>query len=205
MSDHETPLDTENDKSKRVLTEAQRLAFLKGREKRMANIEKKRQERLEQNDETNQPPTPVAESKPKQPRRRTPKSKDESTIQAPIPIKASSTPITPAEDFDSDSDYDEIIKSNAIPEMPILRRQTNHEDQAEKIANLVLERLRKQDNNTSTPPHSTVKKTRKSASVPRVKNSRAVSAIRPRTRSEPEIGEHHENHIHIPERSFNWM
>jgi len=34
-------------KPKRQLTEAQRLAFLKGREKRMANIERKRQEKLE--------------------------------------------------------------------------------------------------------------------------------------------------------------
>ena len=37
----------EQPKPKRVLTEAQRLAFLKGREKRMANIEKKRLEKLE--------------------------------------------------------------------------------------------------------------------------------------------------------------
>lgn len=34
-------------KPKRVLTEAQRLAFMKGREKRLANIERKRQEKLE--------------------------------------------------------------------------------------------------------------------------------------------------------------
>ena len=37
------------EKPKRVLTEAQRLAFLKGREKRMANIEKKRLEKEELN------------------------------------------------------------------------------------------------------------------------------------------------------------
>lgn len=36
-------------KPKRQLTEAQRLAFLKGREKRMANLERKRQEKLEAN------------------------------------------------------------------------------------------------------------------------------------------------------------
>lgn len=35
------------EKPKRVLTEAQRLAFLKGREKRLANIERKRQEQME--------------------------------------------------------------------------------------------------------------------------------------------------------------
>jgi len=34
-------------KPKRVLTEAQRLAFMKGREKRMANLERKRQEKAE--------------------------------------------------------------------------------------------------------------------------------------------------------------
>lgn len=34
-------------KKKRVLTEAQRLAFMKGREKRMMNLERKRQEKLE--------------------------------------------------------------------------------------------------------------------------------------------------------------
>ena len=34
-------------KTKRVLTEAQRLAFMKGREKRLANIERRRQEKLE--------------------------------------------------------------------------------------------------------------------------------------------------------------
>lgn len=38
-------------KPKRVLTEAQRLAFLKGREKRMANIERKRQEKKEAEEE----------------------------------------------------------------------------------------------------------------------------------------------------------
>jgi hypothetical protein len=47
-------------KPKRVLTEAQRLAFLKGREKRMANIEKKRLEKLE----ADQMELPAAPPKP---------------------------------------------------------------------------------------------------------------------------------------------
>lgn len=51
-------------KPKRVLTEAQRLAFLKGREKRMANIERKRQEKIEAEQETKPdmeitPPEPI--------------------------------------------------------------------------------------------------------------------------------------------------
>lgn len=55
-------------KPKRVLTEAQRLAFLKGREKRLANLERKRQEKLEMDlpDEPSEeiPEDPVPEIKP---------------------------------------------------------------------------------------------------------------------------------------------
>lgn len=47
------------DKPKRVLTEAQRLAFLKGREKRMANIEKKRLEKLEVEEAMKKPIEPL--------------------------------------------------------------------------------------------------------------------------------------------------
>ncbi len=76
-NDHESPLDVENSKPKRVLTEVQRLAFLKGREKRMANIEKKRQEKIEQSEEI----VAAAEPKPKAVRRRTVKSKKETTME----------------------------------------------------------------------------------------------------------------------------
>lgn len=46
------------EKPKRVLTEAQRLAFLKGREKRMANIEKNRLAKLEFQEATKEDPEP---------------------------------------------------------------------------------------------------------------------------------------------------
>jgi len=54
--------------AKRVLTEAQRLAFLKGREKRMANIEKKRLEKLEQEEIKPEPEPQIIpnDEKPKQ-------------------------------------------------------------------------------------------------------------------------------------------
>lgn len=60
-------------KPKRVLTEAQRLAFLKGREKRMANIERKRQEKKEAEEEmghsTNEDVKPqVSNSTPLEPK-----------------------------------------------------------------------------------------------------------------------------------------
>jgi len=48
----------EEAKPKRVLTEAQRLAFLKGREKRMANIEKKKLEQQEMFVEEEKKPEP---------------------------------------------------------------------------------------------------------------------------------------------------
>lgn len=47
-------------KPKKVLTEAQRLAFMKGREKRLANIEKKRLEKLEAENKLEEIQTVVA-------------------------------------------------------------------------------------------------------------------------------------------------
>lgn len=52
-------------KPKRVLTEAQRLAFIKGREKRLANLERKRMEKEEAKMlEATQPPDISAQAKP---------------------------------------------------------------------------------------------------------------------------------------------
>lgn len=53
-------------KPKKVLTEAQRLAFLKGREKRMANIEKKRLEK-EEAKQVEEAPAPAPEPIPEMP------------------------------------------------------------------------------------------------------------------------------------------
>lgn len=60
-------------KPKRQLTEVQRLAFLKGREKRLANIEKRRQEQIEEKQHIEEsvkepstpPPKPKRERKPR--------------------------------------------------------------------------------------------------------------------------------------------
>lgn len=53
----------ESEKPKRQLTEAQRLAFLKAREKRLANIEKKRQEAAEKVEEATAPISDADEHK----------------------------------------------------------------------------------------------------------------------------------------------
>lgn len=75
-------------KPKRQLTEVQRLAFLKGREKRLANIEKKRQEKLEEETamrtQTDIPPSPVKVKKERKPR--TKKVVEESPPPPPPPV-----------------------------------------------------------------------------------------------------------------------
>lgn len=58
----------EDIKPKRVLSEAQRLAFLKGREKRMNNLEKKRLEKEEANMTAEDFQLPAAPPKPKKTR-----------------------------------------------------------------------------------------------------------------------------------------
>lgn len=54
-------------KPKRVLTEAQRLAFIKGREKRLANLERKRQEKLEAEQSVQPTEERVSTTEPKLP------------------------------------------------------------------------------------------------------------------------------------------
>jgi len=52
-------METPEPKAKRQLTEAQRLAFMKGREKRLANLAKKREEKMNLNDDIKSPPEPI--------------------------------------------------------------------------------------------------------------------------------------------------
>jgi len=92
----------EESKPKRVLTEAQRLAFLKGREKRMANIEKKRLEKLESSSISHPeiPPTlqvpDVLEPSTVIPEIPTPPPPTPSAIPAPTPSPAPAViPILP--------------------------------------------------------------------------------------------------------------
>lgn len=66
--DQQNEVTSDQVKPKRVLTEAQRLAFMKGREKRLANLERKRQEKLEAEGLTEEPkPEPKEEQDPPPP------------------------------------------------------------------------------------------------------------------------------------------
>ena len=52
-------METPEPKPKRQLTEAQRLAFMKGREKRLANLAKKREEKMNLNEDIKSPPEAI--------------------------------------------------------------------------------------------------------------------------------------------------
>jgi len=83
-------------KPKKVLTEAQRLAFLKGREKRMANIEKKRLEKEELKEVEAPPPMPELK-------------RHEPTL-APAVAPAPATAPAPAPGFDESKIADTIAE-----------------------------------------------------------------------------------------------
>jgi hypothetical protein len=78
---------SDNVKPKRVLTEAQRLAFLKGREKRMANIEKNRLAKLEFQEATKEEVAPpvVAEEKKNTIEELIPSSEQKPVVIPPMP------------------------------------------------------------------------------------------------------------------------
>lgn len=93
-----------SEKPKRVLTEAQRLAFLKGREKRMANIERRRLEKEEAAHMENVPSTPVPEpslEKDAPVGIDKPRAKSPEIISPPPQVPTASVPVI---------DYDEIAK-----------------------------------------------------------------------------------------------
>jgi len=80
-------MDSSDVKPKRVLTEAQRLAFLKGREKRMANIEKNRLAKLEFQEATKEEtPAVVPEKKKEDPQPLTPVVKVEEKVEEIPPM-----------------------------------------------------------------------------------------------------------------------
>lgn len=119
-------------KPKRVLTEAQRLAFLKGREKRMANIEKKKLEQqemfVEPKSEPEQKPEPEKKArKPRAPKPKpeqkpeTPPSPEPEAKAPPSPKKPEPEPIK--EDEIVDRIYHQVMKKIKIPKMPKVERQ----------------------------------------------------------------------------------
>jgi hypothetical protein len=121
-------------KPKRVLTEAQRLAFLKGREKRMANIEKKRLEKLE----ADQMELPAAPPKPA--------PKPRASKKHIVAVQAEPEP-EPNPEPEKKSEPEPVVetKEEVPPEKPVLTRQTNNHPiiqiDEDKIASRVAEEV----------------------------------------------------------------
>lgn len=106
-----TPIEPElppAEKPKRVLTEAQRLAFLKGREKRMLNIEMKKQQQqvftppaIDQDEFAEKVANLIMQRMPKKPDTppTTPKKQKPEKIQPPTPEKPKLAKQAPANHF----------------------------------------------------------------------------------------------------------
>lgn len=126
-------------KPKRVLTEAQKLAFEKGREKRLANLERKRQEKLEALVETQpmdtEPPTEPKTLSPPKPRTVTPEPPPQfdfdydrlagevvSRLFPHLPKPASSTPEPESEPEPATPTPPPPLRPAAPPKRPYVRR-----------------------------------------------------------------------------------
>ena len=118
-------------KPKKVLTEAQRLAFLKGREKRMANIEKKRLEKEEVKEMEMPPPLPVTRTKTTAPEPEA--AVEPAAAAAPKEVPRTQTP-EPKMHLDENKIADTVAErvwlklQEAKPKRkPYTRRETNSE------------------------------------------------------------------------------
>jgi hypothetical protein len=121
-------------KPKKVLTEAQRLAFIKGREKRMQNIMLKKAEKEESREieesktETETEPETTTESEPEPTKPLTPipplKLKREKRVRTPLPA-AAATLDQPEIDFDALAD--KIAEKIKIQEPKPKRRYAKKE------------------------------------------------------------------------------
>lgn len=174
----------EQQKPKRVLTEAQRLAFLKGREKRMANLERKRQEKIEAEEKTApMAPPPLAE----------PKTKIEPPSQ-PEPQPETEPEVEPQSSTSTSPELEE-----PVPSMPIVKRHANSDETAKKIADLILERMemkRAAPVNTTPPP-------KKARGRPRTKE---VAVRGPESSEEESSPSPPPLPVFAPrQRVFNWM
>lgn len=194
--------DVSNERPKKVLTEAQRLAFLKGREKRMANIERKRQEKLEAQQGGVEPePTPKPTKKRVKKEKPEPVSQPERVVEPtpppppvvevkeePVDDKAPPSPKTDNE-MESDSDEEEIMQGED---------DDYHQVAAKQIAGYLFEHLQKlKPSSPPPPPPQEAVAYPKDEDRPKRKYER--KAVKPEPTATP---------VHPPvpaHRSINWM
>lgn len=189
-------------KPKKVLTEAQRLAFLKGREKRMANIERKRQEKLEAQAATANsiPDTQVEPEKPIL------QAEDFPTPQ-PVEVKVKVEPDAPI------PEKPELKRESPIkrPDTPIPKEDPDV-IQAKKIADLIIHRFQQE---LAPPPPPPIQ--------PKRKYVKKDSSSKKKSKSEPQSADEEDfiseqldsldawnpttppQPIVPPQKTFNWM
>jgi hypothetical protein len=154
---------------KRVLSEAQRLAFLKGREKRMANLEKKRLEKQEAAMASQDFELPPAPAEPKKPRKsRTKKiSSDPGTLSPATVITIDSEPvIEPKQEPEPEPETrpePEPQSKGALPNIPPFDE--------DKFAEKVVAKLK---DSMSMPPPPPKLVTRRRKTTPGAKVTKAV-------------------------------
>lgn len=170
------PPDTSVAKPKRTLTEAQRLAFMKGREKRLSNIARRKEEQKEAQEMEEVPPPPP--------------TKKRVTIAKPIVARAKLPP--PVDDGLGDN----------IPDLPELKREPDdpHHETAKKIAAMVMEQMKARDEELMPPPKPRKPRAPRKTPVTRRYESPPDSPYGSSGSSNSGGGGYD-----IPQRTFNWM
>lgn len=193
LNDEVGPPDLPAPKPKRVLTEAQRLAFMKGRQKMEMNRALKKQKLDMMKEDIPEPP-------PKRARATKPKAVADipATMAPPKPILARSKAIPDAPPVD-DGLGDDVV------DVPELKQPYPYDpdETAKKIAQMVLDQIKA--TSVVEVPEGPVRKPR--ARRPPNKPTRPASAPRARRVASPSPSPEAYSHDDstITQRSFNWM
>lgn len=177
---------TTTTKPKRQLTEAQRLAFMKGREKRMANLLKKKEEKLEAemlSKEEDVPTDPETESEPEM---ETEKSKTpEPPTPPPVAKKVRKTKTKPEIIPVAEEKTSEVDPSNLAPVMTVEDRDLiiSHIKNVENKYEDIISRMDKKATAKSKPKEN-VESVQELEQKPKRPRARSVPPPEPTTRSQ---------------------
>lgn len=181
------PPDLPAPKPKRVLTEAQRLAFMKGRQKMEMNRAMKKQKMDLMKEDTPEPP----------PRAKATRAKPPPPITPIVPPKPS---VVRSKAVEDNALVDDGL-GDQVPDIPELKHyQYDSDETAKKIAQMVLEQI--QSASVDVPlgpakkPRARRAPTTRASSAPRARKIASPSPSPPNAYSDHEL---------ITQRSFNWM
>ena len=170
------------EKPKRVLTEAQRLAFMAGREKRMANIMKKKAEKEEAKEmELDVDSKPVSVPDPPIPK---------------LKIRVRKTPDHPKKNLEPDLEREVETQPEELIEKP----EPNYDIDPDLIADRVIAKLQAlHEFQTSSPPAPKKKYTKKKAKI-----SAPASTVSESSLQERNLDQSSPPRQTPPRVSYNW-